>query len=202
MDDPAPNLSRTGRFIERELKDIKSLNFWRAVAAEYMGTLMLCLWSIGCGVHHSDDDSPPDIFTIAIGTGFVVATLINTLINVSGGHVNPALSIGFLVLGKITCLRFLFFVITQCLACLSAVGILKQLVPPEMVGLPGLISPGTGVTGLQAFVFEFLITFLLLFAVAAYIDSRREDDMSPAPMYVGLLVASNIIFAVSIFPCY
>ncbi|XP_045207085.2 aquaporin AQPAn.G-like [Mercenaria mercenaria] len=188
--------SKPKKFFDRDIQDIKSLNFWRAVFAEYVGTWILFQWTIGSALHYPDEDaSPPDILTAALCTGFVVAVVINALLNVSGGHLNPAVSIGFLVLRKITCLRFVFYVIAQCLACLSAIAILNQMTPQDMVGLPALISPAAGVTNVQAFFFEFCIAFFLLFAIAAFIDGKRKDDTSPAPFYVGLIVVGNILFS-------
>ncbi|XP_060604527.1 aquaporin AQPAe.a-like [Ruditapes philippinarum] len=180
---------------DREIKDIKSFNFWRAVIAEYIGTLILFQWSIGSSLHDPEDQSPPDPLIGAICTGFVVAVVINSLLNVSGGHVNPAVSIGFLVLGKITFIRFIFYVCAQCLAGLSAVAILSKLTPEGMIGLPALISPAPGVTNVQAFFIEFSIDFFLLFSIAALIDDKRPDDTSPTPFYVGLIVVGNILFA-------
>ena len=182
---------------DREIKDVKSINFWRAVFAEYIGTLILFLWSIGSSLHDPQDASPPDPLVGAICTGFVVAVVINSLLNVSGGHVNPAVSIGLLVLRKITFVRFIFYVCAQCLAGLSAVAILSKLTPEEMTGLPALIRPAEGITNAQAFFYEFSIGFFLLFSIAALIDDKRADNTSPVPFYVGLIVAGNILFAVS-----
>lgn len=184
------------RFVTREITDIKTWNFWRAVFAEYIGTMILCLWSIGSGLY-LPTYSPPDVLTTALSTGFIVAVLINSLLNVSGGHVNPAVSIGFLVTQRITCLRFIIYVIAQCFAGVTAVGIISRLFPHEMLGTLGLILPSEGVTPLQACSAEFLLTFFLLFGIFALTDDKRGDNVAPVPIYVGLIVVANIIFAVS-----
>lgn len=184
-------------FIERERKDISSSNFWRAVFAEFLGTYILIFWAVGMGRYDPEKESAPDLLLIAIGTGFTVACLINALVNVSGGHVNPALSIAFLIRGEITCLKFIFCVIVQCLASTCAVMTLCQLVPPEKHGDLGLLLPGPGVNSFQALIAEFWITFCLLFVINAFIDEKRSDVRDPIPFYVGMIVAANILFTVS-----
>lgn len=185
------------RFVERERKDITQWNFWRAVFAELIGSMILCLLSIVSGLYHPVDDSPPDVLSGAIGTGFVVAVLVNSLGNVSGGHVNPAVSMGFLVAQKITFTRFLFYVIGQCLGAVGAVICMSKLVPMEMFGMFGIMLPGNGVTPIQACAAEFFITFFYLFCIFALTDDKRKDNTAPVPLYFGLIIASSILFAVS-----
>ncbi|KAH3701580.1 hypothetical protein DPMN_076568 [Dreissena polymorpha] len=182
---------------QREVKDIQSLNFWRAFFAEFIGTFIACFYTISYGRHNPAVEQPTDLFVLAVGTAFIIAALINTLANVSGGHINPALSIGFLAAGQITVLRFIFYVLSQCSASVAAVLVLKTLTPLEKHGDIGLILPGNDVTSVQALIVEFLITFTLLFGTFAFIDENRTDGTSPAPLFVGFIVAANILCALS-----
>ncbi|KAL4229436.1 hypothetical protein ACF0H5_012474 [Mactra antiquata] len=189
--------SRQITFVSRQIKELKSWNFWRAVIAEYVGTFMLFAWSIGIGVHDKDE-FPPHLLEVAIGTGFIVAAIINALLTVSGGHVNPVVSIGFLVNGHITIIRFIIFVIIQCLASISVVWTLGQLSSADMVGNVGLLQPGVGVTPIQACIVECILAFGLHLTITAFADGDRQNDVPPGPMYVGLVVVANILFGARI----
>ncbi|XP_052805914.1 uncharacterized protein LOC128235198 [Mya arenaria] len=180
-------------FASRELKDVKSLNFWRAFFAEYVGTFLLCFYTILYGLYNPDTHDPTTLLAGAIGTAFIVGCLINSLVNVSGGHINPVLSIGFLAAGQLTLIRFLCYVVSQCCASITAVLVIRELVPAEMHGNLGLILPGEGITSGQALVMEFFISFMLLFGTFAFIDEERTDNTTPVPIYVGMIVASNIL---------
>lgn len=194
-DAPEENLP----FVARQMKDLTSINFWRAFFAEFLGTFMLCLYTIGYGTIMPEDPMPPDMLGFAVCSGFLVAVLIITFLTVSGGHVNPGITIGFFVNGHITLVRFIFYTISQCLSSVAAVLVIRWVTPEEMHGHLGLLLPGPGVTPVQAVVVEFIISFLLLFATFALIDGDRKDNTAPVTIFLGFVVAGNVFFAVSHF---
>lgn len=184
-------------FIQRQLNELSSINFWRAVLGEFVGTFFLCLYTIGYGTMLPDDPLPPDMLGFALCSGFIIAVLIISFLSSSGGHVNPAISIGFLVNGKITLIRFLLFTVSQSLSSIAAVLVIKAITPEDYHGHLGLLLPGRGITPVQAVVVEFIITFVLLFGTFSLIDEDREDNTAPLVLYVGFIVAGNVYFAVS-----
>ena len=189
-------------FFQRQVKDVSQVNFWRAFFAEFIGTFILCLYTIGYGTALPEDSLPPDMLGFAICSGFIVAVLIISLLTVSGGHINPGISIGFLVNGKITLIRFIFYTISQCLSSVAAVLVIKFVSPEEMHGHLGLLLPGPGVTPIQAAVVEFIISFVLLFATFALIDEDRSDHTGPVTLFLGFVVAGNVYWAVSLFSLF
>lgn len=82
----------------------------RALAAEFLGTLLLVV--VGCGSCLGGDqqdaavqiDDQAAITRISLGFGLTVAALAQTLGHVSGCHVNPAVSLGLVSAGKVTIL--------------------------------------------------------------------------------------------------
>jgi len=74
------------------------VRFWLALLAEFVGTLLLVL--VGCG---SCDTG--DAVRISLAFGFSVATIVWVIAHVSGGHINPGVTVGFWVTRKISILR-------------------------------------------------------------------------------------------------
>ena len=157
---------------------------------------MLCCWTIGSGLHK--DKEIIDVLDLALIAGLFIGTIITVLQNVSGGDVNPAISIGLLVTRQISFVRFIFYVIAQISGGITAVILVKGLFPPDMCGTLGLISPGTDVTDAQAFGCEFFMAFLLLFGTVAMIDAGRSDIHGSIPLFVGFIVVVNVLFGVNI----
>lgn len=191
---PEENVS----FVQRQINDLSSINFWRAFFGEFVGTFVLCLYTIGYGTFRADDPMKPDMLGFAVLSGFIVAVMIISLLTVSGGHINPGITIGFFVNGHITLARFIFYTISQCASSVAATLVIKWTTPEDMHGHLGLLLPGPGVTPAQALVTEFLISFTLLFATFALIDDERKDHTGPVTMFLGFVVAGNVYYAVSL----
>lgn len=187
--------SRLRRFVKNEFDDLLSLDLYRACAAEFLGLILLCFMAVGTGY-----SNPNNGVATALEAGFYVGCAIRVLSTVSGGHVNPAITIGFAVLGQITVVRFVLYTIVQTLGAAAGTFLLKSLVPAENVTENiGVILPAPGVTDTQAFVSEMMISFLLLFGTFAMIDPNRDDINGFAPFQIGLIVAINIFATVCIF---
>lgn len=177
---------------QREVKDVKSLDLWRACLAEFLGTGLLCFMAVGAGL--APKGSPPvSSVHIALEAGFFIAAIITTLNTVSGGHVNPAISLGFLLTGHIGLVRCFLYITSQTVGAIAGCGLLLALTPENLQqGSFGVIAPGPNVTATQAFGAEVVITFLLDFSTFSFVDNGRHDLSGSVPFIIGIVVSLNI----------
>lgn len=177
------------------LDDIRSLRFWRAVGAELLGTLILTM--IGCGsVVTWDDDGK--LVQIALCFGLSVATAVWIIGHVSGGHINPAVTVGFFVTRRISLARAIFYLLSQCIGAIIGAAFLYGLTPASYrhKGSLGLTKVNPELTGAQAFGVEFFITLILVLTVFASCDKKRKDLNGSFPLSIGLSVTMCHLFAI------
>lgn len=177
------------------LDDIRSLRFWRAVGAELLGTLILTM--IGCGsVVTWDDDGK--LVQIALCFGLSVATAVWIIGHVSGGHINPAVTVAFFVTRRISLARAIFYLLSQCVGAIIGAAVLYGVTPASHRhnGSLGLTKVNPELTGAQAFGVEFFITLVLVLTVFASCDKRRKDLNGSFPLSIGLSVTMCHLFAI------
>ena len=90
-------------------KEVKSLGFYRDVAAEVVGTFILVAVQIGLVLHATTGTPNPlwtgNIVRIGVGMGFVVVPLADGIGPFGGGNFNPSVSVALAVSLRITVLR-------------------------------------------------------------------------------------------------
>ncbi|KAL2927019.1 Aquaporin TIP4-1 [Bienertia sinuspersici] len=135
------------------------------------------------------------VFT-GVGSAMAAATMIAAGFNVSGGHLNPAVTLGLAVGGHITLFRSLLYWIIQCLASALACFLLNYVTS-------GMITPihslAKGVDPLQGLVMEVILTFSLLFTIyTTIVDPKKGPLQNQGILLTGLVVGANI-FAGGLF---
>ena len=99
---------------------------------------------------------------IALAHGLTVAIVISAFGHISGGHINPAVTFGFLVTRKIDVKEGGFYIVSQLVGAVLAAFALKQFVPGAMNASLGGQSVAPSVDMAAAVGIEFLLTFFLL----------------------------------------
>jgi len=185
-------------FFLKEWNDLKSLDLWRATFAEFLGVFMLVIFGSGTSLQAQGSASATGQVSAALEAGFYIAVAIAIFGTISGGHVNPAISMGFVVTREITIVRFILYVTAHTVGGIAGSGFLRATTPSSFhQGNFGLILPGPGVTDEQALACEIVITFFLLFGTFALIDPGRKDLSGSIPLMIGIIVSVNIFFGVS-----
>lgn len=185
---------RTLRASERfcYLAQIKTQGFYQSLLSEFIGTMILTLVCTSTGLPIASK-SVPDL-NGALVSGFIVATLVVGFGHISGAHINPAVTVSFLVVREIDLMRALCYIGMQLLGAASASGLVQSLAPESAHGNLGMTVITKGVSSIQAIIVEVLITFILCHTVHAICDKRRDDVGGSKALAVGLAVTVGCLF--------
>ncbi|XP_063440089.1 aquaporin-like [Mytilus trossulus] len=200
------------KIMKQNLEDLTSPNLWRAVAAEMVGTIFLVF--LGCGAHTLQNGQPtavgngsvvttaePSVVQISLTFGLVVGTMIWCIAHISGGHINPAVTVAALITRRVSVVRAFFYIVAQIVGAIIGAAILIGLTPESQQKTIGLNSLRGDVTDAQGFGVELMITFVVVLTVLASLDEKRTDLHGSAPLTIGLAVALGHLFAVSYTGC-
>lgn len=169
---------------------------WKSFLAEFIGTGLLVL--VGCGscISGWDENYKPTIVQIALAFGLTVGTVVQAICHVSGGHINPAVTLAFLVTKKCSFIRAVFYVSAQCLGAITGAAVLKALTPTKQQGSLGATTIHAHLNPIQGCIVEISITFILVFTVFSVCDDNRLDVTGSAPLAIGLSVTTCHLFAI------
>jgi MIP family channel proteins len=164
------------------------------LAAEFIGTLGLVLLSTGaiCADQFLKSGNQPGLGPLgtALAYGLAVGGLFTSIGHISGGHFNPAVTIGFWVARRLGTFEALAYVAAQLAGTAAASYLLRFAVPDEVweavaLGTPGLAS---GVTRASGMLIEGSLTFFLVLIIfAAVADPHLGGLAGPA---IGAVVAA------------
>ena len=143
--------------------------------AEFIGTFTLVL--VGCGTAMlTGCDKWGGYLTTAFAFGLVIVGMAYCVGNVSGCHINPAVSLAVLISGRMPVSEFCFYVISQVLGAISGAACLKIIFSMGNVtdATGGLGSNGlAGVNGnsIAGLIVEILLTFIFVLVILGVTDS-------------------------------
>jgi len=168
----------------------------KAALAEFISTLIFVFAGEGSGMAFAkltDDASttPAGLVAVALAHAFGLFVAVAIGANISGGHVNPAVTFGAFVGGHISLLKGILYWIAQLLGATVACGLLKFTTG----GLStSAFSLSSGVGTWNAVVFEIVMTFGLVYTVyATALDPKKGNIGILAPVCIGFIVGANIL---------
>ncbi|XP_027488518.1 aquaporin-2-like, partial [Corapipo altera] len=113
-------------------KEVLTLAFARAVFVEFLSTLIFVF--IGLGSALKWPSALPSILQIALAFGLAIGSLVQAFGHISGAHINPAVTIAFLVGNQISFPRALLYVLAQLVGAIAGAGILYGVTPANTRG--------------------------------------------------------------------
>jgi aquaporin Z len=159
-------------------------------AAELCGTFALVFAGTGAIVVNDVSGGVVTHVGISLTFGLIVLAMIYTFGEVSGAHLNPAVTLGFWVAGRFETRSVTPYILSQCLGALLASVLLLLMFPHH----PTLGATRPTGSALQAFVFEAVLSWLLMLVILSVSTNGKEKGIL-AGLTVGSVIAVEALFA-------
>jgi aquaporin NIP len=162
----------------------------KKLAAEFIGTFSLVFAGTGAIVIDETMGGVVSHVGVALTFGLIVLAMIYTVGDISGAHLNPAVSLGFFAARRFPLRQAVPYVASQCCGALAASGVLRLLFPQnEMLG-----ATAPAGSAIQSFVLELILTAILMFVILGVSTGAAEKGIT-AGIVVGAVVGLEAMFA-------
>ncbi len=171
------------------------------MAAEFVGTFTLIFIGAGaiCADQFMKAGSPGaagmGLLAIAAAHGLAIGIMVSAVGHISGGHLNPAVTIGAWVTKRMNTMEALLYWVAQLAGATAAAYLLTALIPEDTwravsLGTPALAAGFTRTSGM---ILEAVLTFLLVWVVFATAVDERGAFGKIAGFAIGLTVMMAIL---------
>ncbi len=148
----------------------------KAVCAEFIGVFLFQFLG-ACAASNAVDSG---LSTAALGNGAALTMIIYSTLHISGAHLNPAVSTALFAIGEdgMTVPKFICYITAQYTGATTGALLLKFLCPDTAVSrnpfvTQGILSEGVSRNLAALGVFEFVLTFTLMFVICSvFIDAK------------------------------
>jgi aquaporin Z len=177
----------------------------KKAVAEFIGTFALVCLGCGAAVIAGMGSGPTaiNVLSIAFAFGLAIVAMAYGIGPVSGCHVNPAVSFGALVAGRMTIAEFINYAIAQVLGALAGAVVLYLILSGKASGWNGGLGQngwGAGYLGeynmLAAFLFEAVATFLFLVCILGVTQEGSPANL--AGLAIGLTLTAIHIVGINV----
>lgn len=162
----------------------------RENVAEFIGTFGLMFAGTGAIIANDLYGGSITHMGISIVFGLIVMSMIYAVGDISGAHLNPAVTFGFWLAKRIKTGKALGFALSQALAALAVSGLFRLVFPDH----PTLGATLPQIDPAAAFLFEVLLTFFLMFVILHVSHGAKEKGLM-AGIAIGGLVGLSAMFA-------
>lgn len=156
----------------------------KALVAEFIGTFALIFIGAGVGALGAGG-----LMGVAFAHGLVVLAFCYAYGHLSGNHINPAVTIGLLAAGEISVAKAAAYIATQLIGGILGAFTLSFCLGSQ-AGTLGATNLAAGVTPLQGFVIEAILTFFL---VNTIMNAAVSGKGGPSP---GIAIGLTLVFAI------
>lgn len=178
-------------------------NLAQKLVAEFIGTFTVIFISVGaiCADQYLTATGKPGVglLGIAVAYGAAVGIMVTAMGHISGGHYNPAVTIGFWVTRRLSTFSTILYWVAQLLGAAAAAYTIKAIMPdvvwqPVAIGTPALAIDFTRTHGMAL---EGLTTFFLVLVVFATVVDARGAFNKIAGFAIGLTITMDVLVAYS-----
>ncbi len=177
--------------------------------AEALGTFALVLFGCGAAVIAGVSGAGPagiGLLGISLAFGLAVVVMAYTIGPISGCHINPAISIGMLVAGKLSMKDTVGYVISQCIGAVLGAGVLYMLATGSAgfdITVNGLGQNGWGpgyggeYDMMAALTAEFIFTFLFLMVIFGTTAKDASPQMAGLAIGFALVLIHLVVIPIT-----
>jgi len=167
------------------------MNSFKKYIAEFIGTAVLVVFGCGAAVVSKCAAANAGHLITALAFGLTIVAMAYSIGNVSGCHINPAVSIAMLISKKMSGKDFVGYVIAQFLGAIAGAALLAAFVGVDSgLGTNGLYQGNIGLSLLA----EVVLTFVFVFAILGV--TSKESNGSVAGIVIGLSLVLVHIFGI------
>lgn len=191
-----PAMVKTGGFFKKLdycAPFIQNQDAMRKYLAEFIGTFVLVLFGCGSAVIGGDHLG---LLGIAFAFGLSIVAMAYSIGNISGCHINPAVSLAMLISKKMGGKDFVGYIIAQFIGGIAAAGVLKMIVDASSkLSMPSLnlgqngyeAASSIGLSMGGAFGVEVILTFVFILTILGVTSSEKTANV--AGIVIGLTLA-------------
>ena len=172
-------------------------NIPQKLVAEFIGTFALIFFGAGsiCADQYLHGAGGSGLLGIALAHGLAIGIMVSALGHVSGGHFNPAVTIGFWVTKRINTLDVIGYWAAQLVGAIAAAYLLKAIVPDDAwravaLGTPALARDFRVLDGM---ILEGVMTFFLVLVVFATAVDEKGAWRAISGFGIGLTITMGIL---------
>jgi aquaporin Z len=157
----------------------------RAYLAELLGTFMfMMIGYMSVAAFHMAVAQASGLLVVPFSFGFGLLAAIFAFGHISGGHFNPAVTVGIVLDKRLPALEGVFYVLAQIIGAIAAAVVVMLTVSQQAVA-DGITKPGEGITDISALVIETIFT--AIFVSVILVSSKR------APQIAGLAIPLTLV---------
>jgi aquaporin TIP len=177
---------------ELGMEELTAPESLKATLAEGIGTLIFVFIGVGsiAGLV-ATSDLGGGLLGPSIGHGLAIAIAVAATAHISGGYINPAVTFGAMLTGKLTLVRGLMYIVAQCVGAVVAALLLKWVLTGGLVDATNLgvhaINENTVESTFAGLVIEAVLTFALVRVVFAVAMDPRGNHVI-APLVIGFTI--------------
>jgi aquaporin Z len=165
-------------------------NNLKKCVAEALGTFCLVFSGTGAIVINDASGGAITHVGVALTFGLVVMAMIYSLGDVSGSHLNPAVTLGFWFANRFSSKEVISYLLSQVLGAFLASGLMRLM----FLQHPSLGTTQPAGSAWQSFILEVVLTAMLMFVILAVSSGAKEKGLM-AGIAIGGVVALEALFA-------
>jgi len=166
------------------------MNQGKKYAAEFIGTFGLVFAGTGAIIINAVSGGAVTNVGIGLTFGLIVLAMIYAIGDVSGAHLNPAVTLGFFAAHRLEAKMILPYVLSQVSGALAASLLLRGLFPQHLT----LGSTAPAGPALQSLILEIVLTAFLMFVILNVSEGAKERGIT-AGIAIGSVIALEALFA-------